>query len=82
MSFAYHPVEHRFDDCLNDAALDVAPLALEQLDERVAAAVLPRSGRHPVGDREDGGLHTGAFVFSSRRTPSTTISLSTALAMS
>ena len=54
----------------NDAALDVEPLAREELLEHVAARVLANAGVHAVGDGEHGGLHAGSFVFSTSRTSS------------
>ena len=61
-------------------ALDLVALAGEQLREHVAAPVLAHALRDPVRHGEDGGLHS--FVFSTSRTASTTMPLSTALAMS
>ena len=53
-----------------------------RLLEQVAARVLPRPLGDTVRDGQDPGPHTGPFVFSSSRTPSTTIALSIAFAMS
>jgi hypothetical protein len=67
----------------DDAALDLVALLREQLLEDVAAPVLALPGGDTVRDGQDGGLQeTTSFVFSSRRTSSTTISLSIAFAMS
>jgi hypothetical protein len=62
--------------------LDLVALAAEQLLEQVAARVVRRAARDAVGRREHRSSQTGSFVFSSRRTSATTISLSTAFAMS
>ena len=62
--------------------LDLVALAGQQLLEHVAAPVLARPLRDPVGHRQDGGPQTCSFVFSSSRTPSTVIPLSIAFAMS
>ena len=66
----------------DDAALDLVPLGGEELREELAARVLALARRDAVRDGEDGRLQAGSFVFSSRRTPPTTISPSTAFAMS
>src|SRR3954447_14138916 len=66
----------------NDAALDLVAVLRDQALELVSAAVLALARRDAVRDGQHGGPHTGSLVFSRRRTPSTTISLSIALAMS
>ena len=62
--------------------LEVVPLAGKELDEELAGRVLPLTGGDAVGDGEDGCLQAGSFVFSTRTTSVTRISLSTAFAMS
>src|SRR6266568_9577943 len=66
----------------NDAMLDLVLLALEQLHEESTAFVVALPGRNAVRDREDGGLHTGSFVFSTSVTSVTAMPLSIAFAMS
>ena len=67
----------------HDAPLDLVALPPEQLVERIAAAILPGSGRDPVRHRQHRRLQTiRSFVFSTRTTSAIRISLSTAFAMS
>ena len=67
----------------DDPALDLVPVAGQQLGEEIAAPILALAGRDAVRDGEDSRPQDGtSFVFSSRRTSSMTISLSTAFAMS
>src|SRR4249919_875386 len=66
----------------DDTPDDVEALVLEEPLEDVAARVVALAGAHSVGHREHGSRHMGSLLFDSRRTPSTTISLSTAFAMS
>ena len=67
----------------NDAALHLVAFLGEQLREDVSAPVLALAGRDAVRDGQDRSpQETTSFVFSSRRTSSTTISLSIAFAMS
>ena len=66
----------------DDAALHREALALEQLGERVAAAILARPVVDAVRDRQHGGVHTGSFVFSTSVTSVIVIALSIAFAMS
>src|SRR5262249_47281845 len=62
--------------------LDCMPPAAQELVERVAAPVFARAAMDTVRDGQHGRLHSGSLVFSTSRTPSIVISLSTALAMS
>ena len=67
----------------HDAADDVEPVLAQQPLERVAARVLALTRVHAVGHREHRGPHaSGSFVFSTSRTSSISMSLSTAFAMS
>ena len=67
----------------HDAAFDLVALRGEQPAQQVAAFVLAGSFSDPVGDREHGGPHgSGSFVFSSKRTPASSIVESIAFAMS
>jgi hypothetical protein len=65
-----------------DAPLDLVALPLQQRGERIAAPVLAGAGVDTVGDRQDGRLQTGSFVFSTSSTPSILIAGSIAFAMS
>jgi len=62
--------------------LDVVVVGLEQLDEERAALVFPLAGGNAVRDRDDSGLQTGSFVFSTSVTSEMDMSLSIAFAMS
>ena len=67
----------------HDSADDVVALAPQELLEGSSARVLPRALRDAVGDRQDGDLRqAGSFVLSTRRSSLTTMSRSTAFAMS
>ena len=65
-----------------DAPLDVVPLAAQQLDEQIAAAVLARSVGDAVRDGQHRRLQTVSFVFSTSTTSAIRIPLSIAFAMS
>jgi hypothetical protein len=66
----------------NEPVLYLVVLRLEQLDEERAALVLPFARRDTVGNRDDGGLQSGSFVFSTRATSVTDMPESIAFAMS
>ena len=66
----------------HDPPLDLPAVRRETLDKQVSARVLSSSVVHPVRHRQHGGLHRTSLVFSSSRTPVTTMPLSIAFAMS
>src|SRR5581483_426243 len=66
----------------DDPSDDVEAVLGQQAGKHVAAPVLARPGGDAVGDGQHRRFQTGSFVFSTRCTDSTTISLSIALAMS
>ncbi len=66
----------------HDAAHDVELVVAEKLLQRVAARIVAYPCMNTVGDSENSRPHAGSFVFSTRRTSSMTIALSTAFAMS
>ncbi len=67
----------------NDSAEDVVALAPQELLQGSSAGVFPRALGDAVGDRQNRDpRQAGSFVFSTRRSSLTTISRSTAFAMS
>jgi hypothetical protein len=62
--------------------LDVVALSRQELGEKLAALVVPLAGGDAIRDRQDGGLQTGSFVFSTSATSLIVISESIAFAMS
>ena len=66
----------------DDAPGDVEAVLAEEPLERRRRSVLANAGVDTVRDGEDGSLHSCSLVFSTSRTSSTTMPLSTAFAMS
>jgi hypothetical protein len=62
--------------------LDVVTVSRQEPDEQLTALVIPLPGCDTIRDRQDGGLQTGSFVFSTSATSLIVSSVSIAFAMS
>jgi hypothetical protein len=62
--------------------LDVVTVSRQEPDEQLTALVIPLPGCDTIRDRQDGGLQTGSFVFSTSATSVIAILESIAFAMS